>query len=125
MHQWTQTGDIPHVAGALTLRPNIDALILYDAGLDISPLQALYKRAASVAPGSRNDRVSFVSISPSQVPDPQKMLYNTLKNCFNLLSPTASQTNTFKAVLGDSAYTNFKVCIWALDRTASQAIVQD
>ena len=115
----TQTGDIPHIAGALALRPKINALVLYDAGVDITLLNALYQRAATVAPNSRNDRVHFLPISPSQVQEPQKTLYNTLKTCNNLLNPTTAQTNTFKAVLGDVAYTAFKVRTQSPDRIAN------
>jgi hypothetical protein len=75
----TQTGDVPHIAGALALRPNINALVLYDDGVDITQLNALYQRAATV-----NDRVHFLPISPSQVQEPHKTLYNALKTYNNL-----------------------------------------
>ena len=106
----TQTGDIPHIAGALALRPKLNALVLYDAGVDIALLKELYQRAASIPKDGSKDRVDFLSVPSSlEVQEPQKSLYNTLKTCNNLFTPTAKQTDTFKTVLGNDAYVAFKV----------------
>ena len=122
----TQTGDIPHIAGALALYPQIHALVLYDENVDIKLLEALYQRAATIAPSSSNDRVHFQSISPSLVREPQKKLYMALKTCNNLYKitdpkSTDYRTQLFKDVLRDE-YTKFMVRAQSPDRIAKHAL---
>ena len=109
----TQTGDIAHIAGALALSSDINALILHDANVDVTLLRALYQRAATT-----NERVDFLPISPSQVQEPQKTLYNALKFCDDLKTLDPVKTKTFKDVLGDVAYTAFRVHPLSPDRIA-------
>jgi hypothetical protein len=113
----TQTGDIAHIAGALALLPQANALITCDilesipenakAIADLKLLKDFYSHAADNSKSVRKNRVEFLPIA-SHV---QKEFFLELKRCQNLLKPTPKQMAVFENALGAGhEYTDFKVC---------------
>lgn len=83
---WDQTGDVPHIAGAVVLYPESDVLIITeDAETEV--LNEFYTRAA----GGDHERIRIQFIDPHAA--------STSRDLYNVLVPDRAPANTPK-VLG-------------------------